>query len=252
MDPGSAPGLDGFNVAFYQSCWHIVGDDVCRGVRQFFQSSWLYPNMNSNFIVFIPKTPGAITQFRPIALANFFFKIIPKIIADRLASVASRIDQHAFIKGRKIADCVALVSEGVHFMDKKAHGGNVGFKLDVTKAFDTMSWDWILSVLGHFGFCETFVSWVKTILESARLSVLINGSPHGFFGCSRGVRQGDPLSPILFCIAEDFLSRGLAKLFSEKNLSTITTPRNCSAPSHVLFSDEIFIFFLQGRCKISK
>lgn len=51
MDPGSALGLDGFNVAFYQSCWHIVGDDVCRGVRQFFQSSWLYPNMNSNFIV---------------------------------------------------------------------------------------------------------------------------------------------------------------------------------------------------------
>lgn len=127
-------------------------------------------------------------------------------------------------------------------MDKKAHGGNVGLKLDVTKAFDTMSWDFLLSVLGHFGFCETFLSWVKTILESARLSVLINGSPHGFFGCSRGVRQGDPLSPILFCIAEDFLSRGLAKLFSEKKISTITTPRNCSAPSHVLFSDDIFVF----------
>ena len=95
MDPASALGPDGFSGAFYQKCWDIIGNDLCLGVREFFQCFWIYPNMNSNFIVFVlvPKSPGAdvVTQYRPIALANFLFKIIPKILADRLASVASRI-----------------------------------------------------------------------------------------------------------------------------------------------------------------
>ena len=74
---------------------------------------------------------------------------------------------------------------------------------------------------------------VRTILHSAKLSVLINGTPHGFFSCARGVRQGDPLSPILFCIAEEALSRGLATLFSSKVVKTMSRPRGCNI-THIL------------------
>ncbi|XP_024178419.1 uncharacterized protein LOC112184393 [Rosa chinensis] len=97
-------------------------------------------------------------------------------------------------------------------------------------------------VLHEFGFSQSFVDWVRTILHSARLSVLINGSPHGFFSCDRGVRQGDPLSTILFCLAEEVLSRGLANLFSAGRIRSISTPRGCSPISHVLYADDLFIF----------
>ncbi|KAL6203002.1 hypothetical protein ACLB2K_026706 [Fragaria x ananassa] len=232
MDPSSAPSPDGFPGSFYRSCWDTVGADVISFVQFFFQQNWLYPNANSNFILLIPKIEGAnvISQFRPIALANFLFKVIPKIMADRLGPIALRIispHQAAFLKGRRIADCISLVYEGFNLLDKKSYGGNVGIEVDIAKAFDTLNWEFLFEVLAHFGFSSRFRNLIQTILQSARLSVLINGTPHGFFSCDRGVRQGDPLSPLLFCIAEEALSRGLSSLFSARKIKPIAMPRRC-------------------------
>ncbi|KAK3189736.1 hypothetical protein Dsin_029297 [Dipteronia sinensis] len=126
MDPSSAPGPDVFPGSFYQV----------------FLGSWLLPILNSNFVALIPKILEAclISQFSPIALANFLFKIIPKIMADRMGKIVSRIstrNQVTFIKGRSITNCSAMVSKGVHMLDQKAFGGNLGLNLDVKKAFDT-------------------------------------------------------------------------------------------------------------------
>ncbi|KAL6221415.1 hypothetical protein ACLB2K_009166 [Fragaria x ananassa] len=246
MDPASAPGPDGFPGSFYQSCWDIVGSDVISFVQYFFQHNWLYPNANSNFIVLLPKVESAnlISQFRPIALANFLFKIIPKILADRLGPIAARIispQQTAFLKNRRISDCIGLVSEGFNILDRKIRGGNVGIKVDIAKAFDTLDWSFLSQVLIRFGFSSEFLHFIHTILDSARLSVLLNGTPHGFFSCSRGVRQGDPLSPLLFCLAEEALSRGLTSLFLSRRVKPISLPRGCLL-SHVLYADDLFIF----------
>lgn len=144
--PSSSPGPDGFPRAFYQSCWDVVGDDVVAFVQYFFQINWLFPNANSNFIVLLPKVEGAttISQFCPIVLANVLFKIIPKILVDRLAPIASRIispKQTTFLHGRCITDCIGLVSEGFNLLDRKIIGGNnVGIKVDMAKAFDTLNW----------------------------------------------------------------------------------------------------------------
>lgn len=184
-------------------------------------------------------------QFRPIALANFLFKIITKILADRLSLIAPRIisdQQHAFIKGRHISNCLFQASECVNYLDKKCFGGNVGVKIDIRKAFDTLHWDFIFRVLTAFGFDAIFVNWVSSILHSAKLSVLVNGSPFGFFGCSRGVRQGDPFSPLFFCLAEDVLSRGLSLMVQNGQLAPISSPRGYMAPTHILFADDILIF----------
>lgn len=77
-------------------------------------------------------------------------------------------------------------------MDRKCRGGNVALKLDISKAFDTIDWAFLKAVLKSFAFNERFLLMIQVILESAKFSKQVNVTPHGSFGCSRGVRQGDP------------------------------------------------------------
>jgi hypothetical protein len=157
------------------------------------------PNFNSNTLVLIPKLDNAdnVNDYRPIAIANFKFKLISKIIADRLASVMpaiTSIQQRGFIKGRSIKDCICLTSEAINVLQKRSFGGNLAIKVDIAKAFDTIQWSFLLRVLKAFGFNQKFCQWIHSILQSAKMSIAINGKQHGFFNCSRGVRQGDPSS----------------------------------------------------------
>lgn len=113
MDASNAPGPDGFCGAFYQHCWNIVKADVIATVSAFFHLGHVPKNLNSNFIVIVPKekTANSIDAFRPIVLGNFLFKIISKIIADRLGKTAVRIvseNQFGLLLGRQIQNCIAL------------------------------------------------------------------------------------------------------------------------------------------------
>ncbi|CAL0306454.1 unnamed protein product [Lupinus luteus] len=247
MNGDGAPGPDGFGGGFFQEFWDIVGEDVCKSVNQFFSQSWLPPTLNSNSIILIPKVQGAdkVEYFRPIALANFQFKIITKVMADRLGLIAPKIistQQRDFVKNRKIQDCICIASEAVNLLHHKSFGGNMAIKLDIKKAFDTLDWNFLLDTLQTFGFNQKFRNWIRIILQSAMLSISVNGQSVGFFSCSRGVRQGDPLSPLLFCIAEDVLSRGISKLASDGKLSPILGPHGLKTPTHVLYADDILIF----------
>ncbi|KAL6218957.1 hypothetical protein ACLB2K_012164 [Fragaria x ananassa] len=215
MDPDSALGLDGFNGHFFVSCWATVGAGVTSVIQFFFQHGSLPASFNSSMIILIPKVDHAVTikEYRPIALSNFVFKIIPKILSLWLGSIALRIispQQHAFVPGRNIADCIITTSECINLLDSKCHGGNVAIKMDITKAFDTLSWDFILHVLEAFGFPPTFVSWgCASRGPFVSSSILLSGGSSK----PRGVHQGDPLSPLLFCLAEEVLNRGISELF---------------------------------------
>lgn len=115
-------------------------------------------------------------------------------------------------------------------------------KRHVRKAFDTLDWSFLLEVLRTFGFCDKFRHWIKTILESARLSFSINGKSADFISCSRGVRQGNPLSPLLFCRVEEMLSRGIQNLVVAGCLQLMSGPRGALVPSHAFFADDLMIF----------
>lgn len=198
-------------------------------------------------MILIPKNPNAdtIDQYRPIALANFKFKIITKVLADRLAKILPGIiskEQKGFIRGRNIKDCIALASEAVNVLDKKCFGGNLAMKIDISKAFDTLNWEFLLAVLKKFGFNHVFCDWIRTILNSANISICVNGKQEGYFKCRRGVRQGDPLSPLLFCIAEDVLSRGITKLVEDGKIDLIRASRQANIPSHCLYADDIMVY----------
>jgi hypothetical protein len=247
LNKDSAPGPDGFGAYFFQHFWDIIHLDVINAVLEFFTSGWILPGFNSNIITLLPKIQNAssIDQYRPIAMANFKFKIISKIIADRLASILPSIiseEQRGFIHERNIKDCLCIASEAINLLQNKAFGGNLALKIDISKAFDTLEWSFLLNVLKQFGFNETFCNWILVILKSAYLSISINGKAHGYFNCTRGVRQGDPLSPLLFCLAEDVLSRSISKLVSDGKLDLIKGTRNHLVPSHTFYADDLMIF----------
>lgn len=130
-----------------------------------------------------------IEDYRPIALANFQFTIITKVLADRLAKIAPKIiseDQRGFIKDRRIYECICLASEAINLLEHKTFGGNVAMKFDIRKTFDTIDWRFLLKVLSTFGFDKKFCDWISTILHSAKLSFSVNGKPVGFISCKRG------------------------------------------------------------------
>lgn len=97
-------------------------------------------------------------------------------------------------------------------------------------------------MLKSFGFHEIFIRRVHLILQSAKLSILLNGTPHDYYSCGRGVRQGDLLSPLLFCIAEEVLSRGILALHNSGKITPISKPRRCPNITHVMYADDVFIF----------
>ena len=247
LNADGASGPDRFGGHFYQTYWDIVGTDVVHSVQEFFLGGELPPNINSNMIVLIPKTTRArsMGDYRPITLANFQFKIVIKIVADRLACITSRIisiEQHGFVHDRNISDCIILASEAINSLDKIQYGGNIALKVDISKAFDTLDWNFLIMVLHNFGFSSTFINWILAILQSACLSILVNGKAVGFFSCSRGVRQGDPLSPLLFCLAEEVLSRAISASAARGRILPMSYCRGTVIPTHVLYADDVMIF----------
>jgi len=186
LSGNSAPGPDGFGGVFYHSCWEIIGTDVCNIVQQFFKQNWFLPGMNSNVVSLILKIQDAesIKDYRLIVVVNFKFKIISKILVDRLVLMTAIIiypNQYGFVQGRQIQDCIGIASEAINLLSKKVNRGNVAYKVDIHKSFDTLSWRFLLLVLSRFGFHPSLVGWINIILHSTMFSIRINDSLVGFF-----------------------------------------------------------------------
>jgi len=137
---------------------------------------------------------------------------------------------------------VLVLLEVINMLCKKVRGGNVAYKDDIHKAFETHSWNFLLLVLTHFRFHPSFFGCISTILRSVMLSIRIKGSSLGFFPCSRDVRQSDNLSPLFFCPAEEVLSRAIFKLMNGMRILHMVSPKGYITPSHIFYADDKFIF----------
>ncbi|XP_026411100.1 uncharacterized protein LOC113306371 [Papaver somniferum] len=246
VDANSAPGPDGFPGSFYRFAWNIVGQDLINALQYCWRCRFIPRGMNSKILFLLPKVQGAkkAEQFRPIGLANFSFKIITRTIILRISSLIEKIvscQEGAFIKGSNIHEKIVLASEMVNELDIKRRGGNVCLKLEITQAYDSLSWDFLVETIKHFGFYEVGIKWIRILFESAKISVLVNGGPCGFFNVGRRLRQGDPLSSVLFVIAEEVLSRSISKFVHEGKIVPMVNRNSCQ-PSHLLFADDIFVF----------
>ncbi|XP_026384030.1 uncharacterized protein LOC113279558 [Papaver somniferum] len=161
-----------------------------------------------------------------------------------MASLMNKLvspQQVTYIKGRNIHEKILFASELVNEMKKKRRGGNLSLKLDISQAYDSVSWKHLLKVLQRYGFSVAWCDWLKVLISSDKVSVMVNGGPNGFFSMHMGLKKGDPLSPILFVLMEEVLGRGLTKLVETRKLQPMVI-RNVIAPTHLLFSDDIFTF----------
>ncbi|XP_026417280.1 uncharacterized protein LOC113312758 [Papaver somniferum] len=158
----SAPGPDDFSGCFYRHCWDVIQQDLYNAITFCWSEKIIPQGTNSSLLILLAKVRGSNTlrNFRPIGLSNFFFKIITKILATRLGSVLDNLvseEQVAFMKGRNIHENISVASEMVNELKTKRKDGNLGLKLDITQAFDTVSWSFVLEFFGDMVFLRVGV-----------------------------------------------------------------------------------------------
>ena len=249
LNGDKAPGPDGFPLAFWSFSWDFVKAKVLGFFKEFHEQGKFVRSLNATFLVLVPKKHNVKDHkdLRPISLVGGLYKILAKVLANRIKSVVGQVIspvQSAFIEGRQILDAVLIANEAMDTIIRRKESGIV-CKLDIEKAYDHLSWEFLFQVLERMGFGKRWVSWVKWCVSTASFSILVNGSPTGFSQNSRSLRQGDPLSPYLFVIGMEALSRLLNRAIDGNYLSGSKIAEMDGIGtfiSHLLYADDTLLF----------
>ncbi|XP_020680279.1 uncharacterized protein LOC110097948 [Dendrobium catenatum] len=240
----STPGPDGYTFEFYKSTWNTIGKQLCKAVLTFFSTGSMPKHAKATAIALIPKRPHAqdIADYRPISPCNNFYKIIAKILANRMKEVMPSIihpSQSGFNKDRVISDNILLVAELLKDFNSSSKNQYFCVKFDIHKAFDTVSRNFLIDRMLAKGFPYAFVSWIKGCISDVYFSVSINGALDGYFKSSSGLRQGCPLSPTYFA-----LSWIASSCFEEATLQNSFKGMKAGniSISHLLYADDLLVF----------
>jgi len=178
MKPFKAPGPDGFQCIFFKQYWHIVGDDIFHLVHSAFHTGHFNVEISNTLISLIPKVdpPNTYKDFRPISLCNIVYKIITKVLVQRLRPILNNIIgpyQSSFLPGRGTSDNFIVLQEIIHYMRRsKKKKGSMAFKLDLEKAFDNVNWDFLNSCLQDFGFPNITIKLIMHCVSSPAYSIM--------------------------------------------------------------------------------
>ncbi|GAU20544.1 hypothetical protein TSUD_131020 [Trifolium subterraneum] len=217
-DSFKCPGPDGVNIGFFKDFWDLLKVDLLNFFAEFHRNGVLTKGLNSTFIALIPKVdcPQKVSEFRPISLVSSVYKILAKVLANRLCNVIGNVvaeSQTAFIKGRQILDGILITNE-----------------------------DYLDEVMLKMNFPNLWRGWIMECVTTATASVLVNGSPTDEFNFERGLRQGDPLSPFLFILAAEGLNVMMSAMISSNLFSPYAIgPRQEVKISHLQFADDTLL-----------
>lgn len=250
MGAEKSPGDDGLNPGFFQRFWNIIGSDVADFCISCIASGRIPDEVNTTLLVLIPKkqTPEQMTDLRPIALCQVLYKIMAKMVANRMKHLLPKLIspyQSAFVAGRQIQDNSIIAYEVLHHMRGKRQGraGEAALKIDISKAYDRLEWGFLRDVMIKMGFSVAWVQIIMSCISTVSYKIYQQGHLIGPVIPSRGLRQGDPLSPYLFILCAEVLSRYILSRVAAKEIHGCCVRRGAPEISHLFFADDSVLFF---------
>ncbi|XP_020696169.2 uncharacterized protein LOC110109442 [Dendrobium catenatum] len=251
MGSNRAPGIDGITSSFLKFYWEIIKKDVISVIMHFFATNVMCQSWKETLVVLIRKMENVNmpSKFRLISLFQSFYKIVSKVLINRLKPVLSTIiseEQGAFVPGRSISSHGLMAQEMMSkFMYSNQKSGLMALKIDMEQAYDCMSWETLQEVMNLMGFKKRFITWVMQCIFQQKFTLLMNGNRTRWIDAKSGLKQGCPLSPYLFILCSELLP----KSFKQRGVQLgVQVARNTVSISHLLYADDILIFAEASRC----
>ncbi|KAL1207285.1 putative mitochondrial protein [Cardamine amara subsp. amara] len=253
-----APGPDGITGHFYHQFWPIIGDDIITEVRDFFRMGLMPSQLNHNNICLLTKIdkPEKMSDYHPISLCNTSYKIISKILMTRLKYILSEIispEQTCFVPGRQITDNVMVAHELLHSLNHyhRQSKSYMAMKTDIRKTYDRVEWNFLEKAMEQLKFNQKWITWIMACVRTVSFSIVINGSPYGEIRPTRGMRQGDPISPYLFLFCAEMLTQRLRQEELKCSIKGLSISNFGPRVTHLIFADDS-LFFCQANAKNCK
>ncbi|XP_062114805.1 uncharacterized protein LOC133827158 [Humulus lupulus] len=218
IHPVKSPGPDGYGAGFFKVLWK----EISREVDQ----------------------PATATDFRPIACYTTIYKCISKMLCTRLATILPSLiksNQGAFIKHRSLAYNVLIFQDLIKGYNRKNSSPRCAMKIDLSKAYDSIDWDFLENLLKDLCFPSKFIRWIMICLRGTSYALLLNGRIQGHFQGCKGLRQGDPIFPLLFVIVMDYLTRLFIKASKDKGFRFYPMCKSLNLVN-LYFADDLPIF----------
>jgi hypothetical protein len=254
LHPDKAPGQDGLTARFLQAAWDIVRPDFMATLDAFWRrGTWDLHAANEALMTLHPKSLEAATiaDYRSILLIHIVGKLISKLLANRLAPKMGPLvhqSQCAFIKGHSIHENFRFVRSSARLFHSRWKA-TILFKADLTKAFDSVAWLFLLEILQCLGFLSSWRDWISELLQSASTKILLNGAPVQRICHARGLRQGDPPSSLLFVLVMETLNALFQKVDDCFLLQPLATRQIKHRVS--LYADDLIMFIVPVASDLS-